>query len=1300
MPTRGSGESGSGGKVIKRATPGTIQDKFLVGYQGWFTCGGDGAPIGEGHHGWQHWLNAPLPANGRINTDLWPDTSAYEESELYVVEGLKHKNGDPAKVFSSRDPRTVRRHFHWMAEYGVDGAFLQRFVGQVDPEWEGNRDERFGGLIRLRDEVGRRVREAAEAEGRVWAIMYDASGVPADKVLRIVTQDFTHLLRDERILDSPFYLHERNRPVIALWGFGLSDSPVSPQLARQVFDALRRVAFEHCNQEIYIFAGTAAHWRTPGQGDAHADPGWEGFWVGKDGAVDAVSPWSVGRFTTAVEVEAFARDRWGPDADMIAAHNEGLELNSGGGRRVDYLPVVLPGGSGFNLSHGKWSFNGIKRNGGKFLWSQIFHTKRLKGVRSLYGAMWDEYDEGTAFLPVVEKKRQLPEHETFPFLSLDEDGYDIPSDWFMRIAGFAAEGLRSERRIHDTFPSKELQDFWSTRPKYEDESTLTSSSSALGAGASSSSSSGLHASSSYSSSAGMSSSRSGAGGSNGVPAASAAQSTEETEAERRAREAKEQFDVWAEEQRRKEAEGEEMPPPAYSLEDEGPGLPAEAASSPQPVQQQAPVQQQQQERQPTISQQQQQQVPIQQQPVQEQRPISISQEERRASLPQQRPVLAQQTSFQQHSQASFQQQGPVPQQDQQQDQYSPPQPQAPTNDYGGNGRPVSGAEPVVDALASDLGRARLTTSPPPLHPSRPARPSSGGPAQQGYGRVGAERPPMHPAHPQAGRLGSQSSVHTLSSGGSGGDVGAAGAGYDAAGRVASPEVQGGRPYGTPQHTGGPSASPGNAPYPQHQNSSAGTYPPPGSQPQWQQQNVPGSGYQQAQHTGGSTRSSGSAYPPPQPPRPTSTHSSPAPHAAYGSPAGPPQAHAPYGQSPPPAGGSGSSAPYAHGGSQPQQPQHTGGSASSYNPAGAYPPHQQHAYQQPQHSGGSSSSTSSYPPPQPPRPASAYPGQAGGAGYTPPSGPQPPHGHAPYAGGGSASGAGLGHSVSLSAKPNQPSYPGAAYHQSQSYRPDSAPPRPPASGYAPYPASSGSGAAYPSPSPAHGPPPSLAPRPDSVRHTTPGYGGGPHADPMQPSYPNQYPSQNTNLPYASQPGSSYSSPGKLPSPDLSGPAFPGASQYGAYNTPPQSPSFGGQAFPGPQPGGYMGGPSYPPAGPSFPHVGPDNGGYSSPYQDPQGFPGAGYSSPYNNDYSPQPQGPWVPGGGPPPPMPHRPGSLPQPSYGQQPYGGPTNFPSPPSSGPTYGLDPLDKIVGRRTREQLEGAVDSIAQSSTKLFNKFR
>lgn len=38
----------------------------------------------------------------------------------------------------------------------------------------------------------------------------------------------------------------------------------------------------------------------------------------------------------------------------------------------------------------------------------------------------------------------------------------------MRICGFAAEVLRNERRLFETFPSKELQDYWSNRPKYEE----------------------------------------------------------------------------------------------------------------------------------------------------------------------------------------------------------------------------------------------------------------------------------------------------------------------------------------------------------------------------------------------------------------------------------------------------------------------------------------------------------------------------------------------------------------------------------------------------------------------------------------------------------------------------------------------------------------------------------------------------------------------------------------------------------------------------------------------------------------
>jgi hypothetical protein len=130
---------------------------------------------------------------------------------------------------------------------------------------------------------------------------------------------------------------------------------VPPTTARGVFEALRSIYRDFASsfgqepeKELYIFAGVPSHWRTPGAGDAHADPGWSDVWLGEGGAVDAISPWSVGRFSNAEDVERWAGERWGPDAEAVAAHNEALEMNYGAhgrGRRVDYLPVVLPGGS-------------------------------------------------------------------------------------------------------------------------------------------------------------------------------------------------------------------------------------------------------------------------------------------------------------------------------------------------------------------------------------------------------------------------------------------------------------------------------------------------------------------------------------------------------------------------------------------------------------------------------------------------------------------------------------------------------------------------------------------------------------------------------------------------------------------------------------------------------------------------------------------------------------------------------------------------------------------------------------------
>lgn len=516
------------GKVLRRADPSTIQDKFLVGYQGWFTCPGDGQPLDPHHHGWLHWMNYPIPDGGRPNTDLWPDVSEYSPSELYPAAGLKYKDGEQAYLFSSRNPKTVQRHFHWMALHGVDGAFLQRFAGQCDLE-AGNL-----AIRNQRDEVGDRVREAAEKEGRVFAIMYDVTGVAPDRIQRVIERDWSHLVREKGILDSPSYLREKGKVVVALWGFGFADSRHHPQTVKNVANYIR----SNTPGGAYLIAGVPAHWRTSNS-DADPNPDFVNVWLEE---FDAISPWTIGRYKNLEEADRFAQEKIKGDLELIRKKTELFETGRGGTRKIDYMPVIFPGGSGFNMTEGKWGWNDMPRRGGNFLWRQLFNVRR-QNVRIVYGAMWDEYDEGTAFMPVVQNKRQVPKNDKYNFMALDEDGFDLPPDWYLRICGFAVEGLRSERMIHETFPNKELQDYWSSRPRYEE--------GAVSSGSSSSASHGY-----------------------GVG----------VEKEIEKEEKQESWEEWQKKEEEKEKEkADEPPPPPYSLEAELAEAPAQQAITQPPV---------------------------------------------------------------------------------------------------------------------------------------------------------------------------------------------------------------------------------------------------------------------------------------------------------------------------------------------------------------------------------------------------------------------------------------------------------------------------------------------------------------------------------------------------------------------------------------------------------------------------------------------------------------------------------------------------------------------------------------------
>src|SRR4029453_15068016 len=51
--------------------PGDVVGKITVGYQGWFACPGDGAPINGWWHWAQNWGQPPSPGNNAIVA--WPD---------------------------------------------------------------------------------------------------------------------------------------------------------------------------------------------------------------------------------------------------------------------------------------------------------------------------------------------------------------------------------------------------------------------------------------------------------------------------------------------------------------------------------------------------------------------------------------------------------------------------------------------------------------------------------------------------------------------------------------------------------------------------------------------------------------------------------------------------------------------------------------------------------------------------------------------------------------------------------------------------------------------------------------------------------------------------------------------------------------------------------------------------------------------------------------------------------------------------------------------------------------------------
>lgn len=372
----------------------SIRNLVMAGYQGWFNTPEDGADLG-----WKHFEKEKEFKPGKCTIDLWPDVSEYEKT---YETAFKLPDETPAKVFSSYDASTTDLHFKWMKQYGIDGVFMQRFVVSIrNQKGKDNYNKILNNAVL-----------SAEKYDRAICLMYDLSGMEAGEE-DILIRDWKELCEKYKLVsrNNNHYVYHHGKPLVAVWGIGFNDRrKYGYEQVKKIIDFLKS---EGCS----ILVGVPTHWRTLTI-DAVSDT----RLLELVKQADIVHPWLVGRFDN---------NTYEPYRKSIEEDIKWCKANG-----KDYMPVLFPGFSWHNMKKDAPQ-NMIPRLGGRFFWKQVKGAVDA-GAESLYLAMFDEIDEGTAFF----KCTNTPPVGESSFITYEGEA----PDHYLWLAGEAAKYLRGELR--------------------------------------------------------------------------------------------------------------------------------------------------------------------------------------------------------------------------------------------------------------------------------------------------------------------------------------------------------------------------------------------------------------------------------------------------------------------------------------------------------------------------------------------------------------------------------------------------------------------------------------------------------------------------------------------------------------------------------------------------------------------------------------------------------------------------------------------------------------------------------------
>jgi hypothetical protein len=299
-----------------------------------------------------------------------------------------------------------------MKEYGIDGAFIQRFAANTFKPFEFNNV----------NVVFANCRAAANKYGRTYILMYDLTGTTAAQVDHIIN-DIKLLVDKMGLAKDPAYLHHRGKPLIALWGCGFNKREYDSLDVARIIKFLKE---DPTYGKFSVMLGVPTYWRI-GKNDALDDKNLKEVMK----MADVVSPWSIGRFKTTEDASNNAQPMWTEDLKWCKEYN------------LDFLPVVFPGFSWFNMHGNNW--NSIPRLKGDFYWNMFLAAKRA-GAEMAYVAMFDEFDESTNIFkctndpPVGESK----------FLTYE----DLPTDHYLWLTAQGTKLIRGEIRGTDKMPKR------------------------------------------------------------------------------------------------------------------------------------------------------------------------------------------------------------------------------------------------------------------------------------------------------------------------------------------------------------------------------------------------------------------------------------------------------------------------------------------------------------------------------------------------------------------------------------------------------------------------------------------------------------------------------------------------------------------------------------------------------------------------------------------------------------------------------------------------------------------------------